>query len=71
MMAAVHETALGLDEAGVLDKQTMKAFDHMCLTPVVSLSPDQIRKALGTKLAEPGLNYWLNVELHTDPNWDE
>ena len=43
MMAAVHETALGLNEAGVLDKQTMKAFDDMCLTPVESLSPDQIR----------------------------
>jgi hypothetical protein len=28
-LAAVHETTLGLTEAGVLDKRTMKAFDEM------------------------------------------
>ena len=33
-LAAVHETALGLSEAGVMGKRTMKAFDEMCLTPV-------------------------------------
>ena len=32
-LAAVHETALGLSDAGVIDKRTMKAFDAMCLTP--------------------------------------
>ena len=43
-LAAVHETALGLAEAGILVKQTMKAFDEMCLTPVEELSPEQIRE---------------------------
>jgi putative transcriptional regulator len=33
-LAAVHETALGLTEAGVMDKWTMKAFDDMCLAPI-------------------------------------
>ena len=33
-LATVHETALGLHEAGVLNKVTMKTFDEMCLTPV-------------------------------------
>ena len=28
-LAAVHETALGLAEAGVMDKRTMKAFDEI------------------------------------------
>ena len=32
-LAAAHETALGLAEAGVMPKRTMKAFDEMCLTP--------------------------------------
>lgn len=32
---------------------------------------DRIRRELGRRLEEPGLNYWLNVELHTDPDWDE
>ena len=33
-LAAVHEAALGLHEAGVLNKVTMKTFNEMCLTPV-------------------------------------
>ena len=37
-LAAVHETALGLTEAGVMDKRTMKVFDEMCLTPVEELT---------------------------------
>lgn len=32
-LEAVHETALGLHEAGVMDKTTMDTFDQMCLTP--------------------------------------
>jgi putative transcriptional regulator len=43
IISSVHETALGLNEAGLLTKQTMKAFDEMCLTPVEELTPDQIR----------------------------
>ena len=35
VLASVHETALGMTEAGVMEKRTMKAFDEMCLTPVV------------------------------------
>ncbi len=34
MLAAIHETALGLHEADVLNKMTMRMFDEMCLTPV-------------------------------------
>jgi putative transcriptional regulator len=42
-LAAVHETALGLEEAGVLSRRSMKAFDAMCLTPVEPLAPEDIR----------------------------
>ena len=42
-LAAVHETALGLAEAEVMPKRTMKVFDELCLTPVEELSPQQIR----------------------------
>ena len=34
MLAAIHETALGLHEADVLNKMTMRMFDEMCLMPV-------------------------------------
>ncbi len=42
-MASVHETAEGLQNAGLLDKQTMRQFDAACLTPERPLTPTQIR----------------------------
>ena len=50
----MHETALGLTEAGVRDKRTMKAFDEMCLTPVEELTAEQIRQILLAREGEPG-----------------
>ena len=42
-MAAAHEAALGLADAGLMSKQTMRAFDEMCLTPVGEMTPEDIR----------------------------
>ena len=32
-LAAAHEAALGLAEAGVMPKRTTRVFDEMCLAP--------------------------------------
>ena len=42
-LAAVHEVALGLAEAGAMDKRRLRGFDALCLTPVEPLSPEEIR----------------------------
>ena len=42
-LAAAHEAALGLAEAGVMSKTTMRVFDELCLTPVEAMSPEDIR----------------------------
>ena len=42
-LAAAHEAALGLSEAGLMSKRTMRAFDEMCLTPVEEMAPEDIR----------------------------
>ncbi len=42
-MASIHETAEGLHDAGVMDKQTMRKFDEACLTPVRPLTAAEIR----------------------------
>ena len=39
-LAAVHEVALGLVEAGAMDK---RGFDALCLTPVELFSHEEIR----------------------------
>ncbi|MBI1760975.1 MAG: DNA-binding transcriptional regulator [Acidobacteria bacterium] len=41
--AAIHETAVGMYDAGVIDKQTMRSFDHTCLTPIHEFTAEQIR----------------------------
>ncbi len=43
LLASVHETALGMTDAGVISKRTMKAFDEMCLTPIEEMAPEDIR----------------------------
>jgi len=35
-LAAIHETATGLREAGLIDRRTMKGFDKICLSSEVS-----------------------------------
>ena len=57
---------------GKLGRKVYVEIDYLVPAGQWSISDvDQIRRALGAKLAEPGLTYWLNVELHTDPDWDE
>ena len=42
-LAAVHEVALGLAEAGTMDKRRLRDFDALRLTQVEPLSPEEIR----------------------------
>lgn len=42
--AAIHEAAEGLHEAGMIDSMTMREFNQECLTPIVKLSPESIRR---------------------------
>lgn len=71
VLAAVHETALGLTEAGVMDKQTMKAFDEMCLTPVATLTPAQIRQIrTKEKASQAVFARYLNVTTGLISQWE-
>ncbi len=70
-LAAVHETALGLHQAGAMDKRTMKAFDDMCLTPVKALSPDQIRKIrIRERASQAIFARYLNVTTGLVSQWE-
>ncbi len=44
IMTAVHETAEGLNAAGVLPVQTLREFDALCLTPVLSAPEAEDRR---------------------------
>lgn len=70
-LATVHETALGLHEAGVMDKQTMKAFDTMCLTPVEELTAEEIRAIrLREKASQAVFARYLNVTTGLVSQWE-
>ncbi len=70
-LAAVHETALGLAEAGVMGKRTMKAFDQMCLTPVESLTPEEIRRIrTKEKASQAVFARYLNVTTGLVIQWE-
>ena len=70
-LAAVHETALGLTEAGVMAKQTMKAFDEMCLTPVEQMTAEEIRELrLRERASQAVFARHLNVTTSLVSQWE-
>ncbi len=70
-LAAVHETALGLKEAGVLGKRTMKEFDELCLTQVERLSAVQIRRIrTREKASQAVFARYLNVTTGLISQWE-
>ena len=70
-LASVHETALGLTEAGVMTKRTMKTFDARCLTPVQDLSPAEIRTIrLREQASQAVFARYLNVTTGLVSQWE-
>ena len=70
-LAAVHETAQGLTESGVMAKRTMKAFDEMCLTPVVEMTPERIRELrIRENASQAVFARYLNVTAGLVSQWE-
>ncbi len=71
VMASIHETAEGLHAAGVMDKQTMRKFDEACLTPVRSLTADEIRALREREGASQAVfARYLNVTTGLISQWE-
>ena len=70
-LAAVHETALGLTDAGVMAKRTMRAFDEMCLTPVEAMTPEEIRALrMRENASQAVFARYLNVTASLVSQWE-
>ena len=70
-LAAVHETALGLTEAGAMTNRTMKAFDGMCLTLVEEMTAEDIRDLrLREKASQAVFARHLNVTTSLVSQWE-
>lgn len=69
--AAVHETVEGFHEIGVVDKQTMRKFDELCLTPTAPLNPEQIRALREREhVSQPVFARHLNVSKNLVSDWE-
>ncbi|MDO9485625.1 MAG: cation transporter [Actinomycetota bacterium] len=74
-IAAVnHQLGLPAPESVLIGKLGRKVYvevDYLVESDRWTLADgDHIRRELSGRLHSPGLSFWLNVELHTDPDWD-
>ena len=71
LMAAVHETATSLHEAGVMDKKTMRSFDETCLTKVETMTPEHIRALREANyVSQSVFAHYLNVTASLVSKWE-
>jgi putative transcriptional regulator len=70
-LAVLHKTALGLHNAGVFDKATMREFDASCLTLVEPLSAKEIQKVREREGVSQGVfARFLNVKPKLVSEWE-
>ena len=71
ILEAVHETALGLHQAGVMNKTTLRDFDQLCLPPITPLESEQIRQIReSTHVSQAVFARWLNTSISTIQKWE-
>ncbi len=71
ILAAVHDTAKGLHKAGVMDQVTLREFDRLCLPPVATLEPEQIKKIReATRVSQAVFAALLNTSVSTVQKWE-
>ena len=72
ILETVHETAAGLRKAGVMDAQTMREFDALCLPPVKVYTAAQIKRLrLKCKASQPVFAAYLNTSPSTVQKWEQ
>jgi len=72
ILETVHNTAKGLNRAGVLDTQTMREFDVLCLPSIKVYTPAQIRHIRETnKASQAVFAAYLNTSLSTVQKWEQ
>jgi putative transcriptional regulator len=71
MLAALHETVSDMHDAGLMDQQTMRHFDGLCLTPIPDLAPDEIKAIrLKSQVSQSVFAHYLNVSPGIVSQWE-
>ena len=71
ILDSVRRTAAGLHQAGLVDRETMREFDVLCLTPVEFMTPDEIRALREREnVSQPVFARYLNVRKDAVSKWE-
>lgn len=71
ILEAVHETTIGMFEAGVMDQITMREFDIMCLPKIEKLEPQKIKAIRETaQVSQAVFAAVLNTSVSTVQKWE-
>ena len=72
ILKTVHDSAVGLHRAGLMDVKTMAEFDALCLPPVKEYTPAQIKKLRNRfNISQPVLAAYLNTSPNTVKQWEQ
>lgn len=71
LLAAIHDTASGLNDAGFIDLRRMRHYDALCLKPIEPYTQDKI-VALRDRLniSQAVLATLMNISLSTVRQWE-
>ena len=71
ILDAVHDTAKGLHDAGIMDAKTMREFDALCLPPINNLTAGQIKRLrMQNKASQAVFAAYLNTSPSTVQKWE-
>lgn len=71
ILEAVHDTALGLHRAGVMDQITLREFDQLCLAPIEPMQPEQIKRLREeSHVSQAVFARLLNTSVSTVQKWE-
>jgi len=71
ILEAIHETATGLHSAGVMNKQTLREFDALCLPPIKHFNAVEIKTLRErNKASQPVFAAYLNTSESTIQKWE-
>ena len=71
ILSVVHETAKDLHNAGIMDEMTLREFDVLCLPPVKTYQPQEIRQIrLRYRVSQAVFATYLNVSKTSVASWE-
>lgn len=72
ILETVHDSAKELREAGLMNEMTLREFDALCLPPVKTYTPLQIKRIrLKTRASQGVFAAYLNTSKSTIQKWEQ